>query len=226
MHHRSIRYICAIAEHVYSCRFGTLLCDNERERSVAGIYERTRSLWDYLDEHRCFAFANSAFDRVSDVFLPPLPCILRRVSLWTDYHLAFSLKACAPCLPRGLYPFVHPVGGESLFELEASTAMKECERGRTVGIERTSPTAHSDSDDADVVVVNGDSCSSSVDSKSLSLATQALPGELESLHCIIDERDAALHKALWSVGQWRKLAYDQQNEISRLKQLLDKTKTR
>lgn len=100
------RYLLAISDQIYSCRFGTLLCDNERERVAAGVYERTNSLWDYLDEHRTM-FLNQRFNRVSKLLIPPLPCILRRVSLWSDYHLRYSPRAYLACLPNELVPFVH-----------------------------------------------------------------------------------------------------------------------
>jgi myotubularin-related protein 1/2 len=46
----STRYLLLVSEHIYSCRFGTLLCDSEREREVvAGVRQRTYCMWDYLD---------------------------------------------------------------------------------------------------------------------------------------------------------------------------------
>jgi len=100
------RYLLAISDHIYSCRFGTLLCDNERERIAAGVYERTNSLWDWLDEYRN-VFLSQRFNRETKLLLPPLPCILRQVSLWTDYHLRYSPRAYLACLPNELVPFVH-----------------------------------------------------------------------------------------------------------------------
>eukprot|EP00590_Aulacoseira_subarctica_P011821 CAMPEP_0172427722 /NCGR_PEP_ID=MMETSP1064-20121228/43217_1 /TAXON_ID=202472 /ORGANISM="Aulacoseira subarctica , Strain CCAP 1002/5" /LENGTH=724 /DNA_ID=CAMNT_0013172075 /DNA_START=60 /DNA_END=2234 /DNA_ORIENTATION=+ len=100
------RYVLAISDHIYSCRFGTLLCDNERERVAAGVYERTKSLWDYLDDHRIL-FTNPRFHRVNKLLLPPLSCILRRVSLWSDYHLRYSPRAFLACVPKELVPFIH-----------------------------------------------------------------------------------------------------------------------
>jgi len=101
------RYLMAVADEIYSCRFGTFLCDNERERVAAGIYERTYSLWDHLDGHGQ-VFTNHYYSRVTQLLIPPLPCVLRQVTLWSDYHLRYSPRAYLACLPRELAPSVLP----------------------------------------------------------------------------------------------------------------------
>lgn len=87
------RYLLELSFHIYSCRFGTMLCDTERERELlAGIRLRTYSLWDYLESKpEC---RNDAFDEKSSggVLLMPLPTLLRNVQLWTERHCCFSRK--------------------------------------------------------------------------------------------------------------------------------------
>jgi hypothetical protein len=96
------RYLLLLSEHVYSCRFGTLLCDAEREREVvAGIRQRTHCLWEYLDAVP--ELVNPAFAGAGDggggVLLMPLPVLLRNVTLWTDRHCMYGAKATVPCAP-------------------------------------------------------------------------------------------------------------------------------
>lgn len=98
------RYLLLLSEHVYSCRFGTLLCDSEREREVvAGIRQRTYCMWEYLDSVP--ELVNPAFQRSATtrgVLMMPLPMLLRNVTLWTDRHSMHGAKATVPCVPPGL----------------------------------------------------------------------------------------------------------------------------
>lgn len=102
------RYLLLLSEHIYSCRFGTLLCDSEREREVvAGIRQRTYCMWDYLDSIP--ELINPLFDKTAStkagVLLMPLPMLLRNVTLWTDRLSMYGAKAVIPCVPPGLYSF-------------------------------------------------------------------------------------------------------------------------
>lgn len=99
------RYLLVLSEHVYSCRFGTLLCDSEREREVvAGTRQRTYCMWDYLDAIP--ELVNPMFDKeASDkagVLMMPLPMLLRNVTLWTDRHCMYGAKATVPNVPPSL----------------------------------------------------------------------------------------------------------------------------
>lgn len=96
------RYLLLLSEHIYSCRFGTLLCDTEREREVvASIRQRTYCLWEYLES--CPGLVNNNFCqesilKESDVLdgegclLMPLPSLLRNVTLWVDRHCMHGAK--------------------------------------------------------------------------------------------------------------------------------------
>ena len=85
------QYLLELSFHIYSCRFGTLLCDNERERELlAQIRQRTHSLWEYLESlPEC---KNASFQESSGALLMPLPMLLRNVRLWTERHCCFSRK--------------------------------------------------------------------------------------------------------------------------------------
>ena len=90
----NVRYLLVLSEHVYSCRFGTFLCDNEKERELdASVRQRTYCLWDHLDSYGNYLI-NDAYtqDSQGEMFLPPLPLLLRNVKVWGDRFLKWSPK--------------------------------------------------------------------------------------------------------------------------------------
>jgi len=99
------RYLLLLSEHIYSCRFGTLLCDSEREREVvAGIRQRTYCLWDFLDsvpELRNPSYIGTGGGGRGGVLLMPLPVLMRNIALWTDRYCMYGAKATVPCAPPG-----------------------------------------------------------------------------------------------------------------------------
>lgn len=46
----NLKLLKFLADEVYRCRFGTFLCNNEKEREEQMIRETTVSLWSYLNE--------------------------------------------------------------------------------------------------------------------------------------------------------------------------------
>jgi len=98
------RYLLLLSENIYSCRFGTLLCDSEREREVvAGIRQRTYCMWEYLDSLPDLVnpLFNKAANDDAGVLMMPLSMLLRNVTLWTDRLCMYGAKATTPCLPPG-----------------------------------------------------------------------------------------------------------------------------
>jgi myotubularin-related protein 1/2 len=84
------KYLLVLSENVYSCRFGTLLCDTERERElIAGIRQRTHSIWDYLEART--DVRNASF-KAGGILLMPLPSLLRNITLWVDRHCMYGPK--------------------------------------------------------------------------------------------------------------------------------------
>lgn len=95
------KYLLMLSEHVYSCRFGTMLCDTEREREViAGIRQRTHCLWEYLNARD--DLVNKRFTASGGVLLMPLPSLLRNVTLWADRHCMYGPKRTLRTLPSYL----------------------------------------------------------------------------------------------------------------------------
>jgi len=98
------RYLLVLSENIYSCRFGTLLCDSEREREVvAGIRQRTYCMWEYLDSIPDLVnpLFNKAANDDAGVLMMPLPMLLRNVTLWTDRLCMYGAKATTPCMSPG-----------------------------------------------------------------------------------------------------------------------------
>jgi len=99
------KYLFLLSEHVYSCRFGTLMCDTEKEReTIASIRQRTFCLWEYLNSES--SLLNPAYnsrlsktmdrdtlDEYNDALMIPLPSLLRNVVLWTERHCIHGPKA-------------------------------------------------------------------------------------------------------------------------------------
>ena len=84
------QYLLELSFNIYSNRFGTLLCDTEREREAAFLRHHTYSLWDYLDSND--KFQNKDFVESDDVLLMPLPMLLRNVQLWSERHCFYAPK--------------------------------------------------------------------------------------------------------------------------------------
>lgn len=101
------KYLLLISEHVYSCRFGTLLCDTEKEREVvASVRQRTHCLWEYLDSspelvNKNYVRPTVKVDNEEDAgtLLMPLSCLLRNVTLWSDRFCMHGAKPTARCFP-------------------------------------------------------------------------------------------------------------------------------
>ena len=99
-------YILELSHHIYSCRFGNMLCDTERERElVAGIRQRTYSVWDHLEQDpddpksdpNAKLWRNKNYDPSPEVgggiLLMPMPTLLRNVTLWQERYAQFGPKA-------------------------------------------------------------------------------------------------------------------------------------
>ncbi|KAK3939926.1 putative phosphoinositide 3-phosphatase [Diplogelasinospora grovesii] len=59
------RFLRRLLYHVYSCQYGTFLCNNERQRHEARLRERTRSVWAYFLSRRS-EFTNDQYDATID----------------------------------------------------------------------------------------------------------------------------------------------------------------
>jgi len=84
------RMLLYVAHHVYSCRFGTFLPNNERETVEGGLKGRTGSIWGHLLAHSDAFRSPSYAPGAGDVLLPHPAAILRNVVLWREWFLRYS----------------------------------------------------------------------------------------------------------------------------------------
>jgi myotubularin-related protein 1/2 len=129
------RYVLALADSIYSGRFGTFLFSTDQERDAVDAHKRTVSIWTYLRRNR-HIFMNPLYVTYdengrsgSKVLLPPLSQLMRNVRLWDDYFLRWSnvpsmLNAPVP-LSKYLYD-PHGNAQPSLTEEEAKRLKYKC----------------------------------------------------------------------------------------------------
>lgn len=148
------KYLLLLSEHIYSCRFGTLLCDTEREREVvASIRQRTYCLWEYLDS--CPDLVNKNFIHKDDFdeadvlngkgcLLMPLSCLLRNVTLWTDRHCMHSAKPSLRSIPMHHYEYDLPeerlsqplCSSKDVVDCSIKTSIEEAEKWKLIAQEK------------------------------------------------------------------------------------------
>lgn len=80
--------IC-ILDHLYSCRFGNFLFNNELEIRRENLEHSTHSLWAYLQDHSA-EFRNPHFAPDESLVLVP---DVRRLRFWADYYLRWTSLA-------------------------------------------------------------------------------------------------------------------------------------
>jgi len=99
-------FLLLVADELYSCRFGTFLCDNEHERVLQAIPQATLSLWDYVLGNRSKLTNPSYAPSPIAALLPHEAVLGRQVRLWETCYLRF---AGAPALPE--HAFCHLPSG-------------------------------------------------------------------------------------------------------------------
>ena len=77
------------SDEVYLGRFGSFLCNNERERLANQLPQRTLSIWSFVAEHRL---------RFSNIFFAPRETCLRGSACLRHLHFwrAFFLRYESP----------------------------------------------------------------------------------------------------------------------------------
>ena len=90
------RLLLLIAHHTYSCRFGTFLCNNEKERSDLSIQARCLSLWPFIEQSSDL-YRSEIFDPSSgDALLPHPATVLRNVTVWSEWFLRWAPFPSSP----------------------------------------------------------------------------------------------------------------------------------
>ena len=75
-----------VLDNLYSCRFGTFLCDSEAQRMQSGVFEKTASLWTYINSRRD-KYRNIMYSKNSDCDVLVVNGSMRFLRLWEEYYL-------------------------------------------------------------------------------------------------------------------------------------------
>ncbi|ALC38774.1 mtm [Drosophila busckii] len=90
-------FLITIVDHLYSCRFGTFLCNTEAERVAEDLKHKTISLWTHinssLDQYLNPLFPS--FTRGAEPVLRPCASV-RIVRLWKGLYCRWNPGLCAP----------------------------------------------------------------------------------------------------------------------------------
>ncbi|KAL7668385.1 hypothetical protein ACOME3_009087 [Neoechinorhynchus agilis] len=85
-------FLITILDHLYSCQFGTFICNSERERSIQRVASNTVSLWSYVLQNRTdflnpFYSPGSTHGYKQTIYLIPS---MRFIRLWKNYYCRYS----------------------------------------------------------------------------------------------------------------------------------------
>ncbi|XP_030377532.1 myotubularin-related protein 2 [Scaptodrosophila lebanonensis] len=90
-------FLITIVDHLYSCRFGTFLCNTEAERVAEDLKHRTISLWTHinssLDQYLNPLFPS--FTHGAELVLRPIASV-RAVRLWKGLYCRWNPGLCMP----------------------------------------------------------------------------------------------------------------------------------
>ena len=79
-------FLTFILDHLYSCLFGTFLCNSDKERRQSGIPNRTQSLWSFVN-YRREMFLNPSYNADNSEAVAIFPASsVRYLKLWTGYY--------------------------------------------------------------------------------------------------------------------------------------------
>jgi len=79
-----------LAHHVYTCKFGTFIFDNERSKYKANkddkFLDNTTSIWTYVNDN-CYDFLNPFYMKTKHVLEPN--CDYVALEFWKDHFLTW-----------------------------------------------------------------------------------------------------------------------------------------
>lgn len=81
-------FLITILDHLYSCLFGTFLCNCEQQRFKEDIYTKTVSLWSYINS-QLDEFSNPFFVNYENHVLYPVAS-LSHLELWVNYYVRWN----------------------------------------------------------------------------------------------------------------------------------------
>ncbi|XP_045141401.1 myotubularin-related protein 1 isoform X2 [Echinops telfairi] len=81
-------FLLTILDHLYSCLFGTFLCNCEQQRFKEDVYTKTVSLWSYINS-QLDEFSNPFFVNYEHHVLYPVAS-LSHLELWVNYYVRWN----------------------------------------------------------------------------------------------------------------------------------------
>eukprot|EP00013_Stygamoeba_regulata_P008016 CAMPEP_0177681970 /NCGR_PEP_ID=MMETSP0447-20121125/31008_1 /TAXON_ID=0 /ORGANISM="Stygamoeba regulata, Strain BSH-02190019" /LENGTH=832 /DNA_ID=CAMNT_0019191439 /DNA_START=63 /DNA_END=2561 /DNA_ORIENTATION=- len=79
------RFLVTLMDNVYSCRFGTFLCDNDQQRTQASLATSTESFWNFVLAHQDLFINSDMYMSDSPQFLNPKALALQ-LMVWKNYY--------------------------------------------------------------------------------------------------------------------------------------------
>jgi len=85
--------LCVVLDHLYSCLFGTFLCNSHKEREDMKLAQETQSLWSFVNSKQRSLFLNQMYCKPtsSEVAIFPIASI-RYMRFWKGYHCRWNPK--------------------------------------------------------------------------------------------------------------------------------------
>ncbi|XP_030637604.1 phosphatidylinositol-3,5-bisphosphate 3-phosphatase MTMR2 isoform X2 [Chanos chanos] len=81
-------FLITILDHLYSCLFGTFLCNSEQQRVKEELVKRTVSLWSFINS-QLDEFSNPFYVHYSSHVLFPVVS-MRHLDLWVAYYIRWN----------------------------------------------------------------------------------------------------------------------------------------
>jgi len=83
--------LCVVLDHLYSCLFGTFLCNSDKERKDQKVIQQTQSLWSFINSKQKSLFLNPMYCKPLDsrVALFPIASI-RYMKFWKSYYCRWN----------------------------------------------------------------------------------------------------------------------------------------
>ncbi|XP_006627902.3 myotubularin-related protein 2 [Lepisosteus oculatus] len=81
-------FLITILDHLYSCLFGTFLCNSEQQRVKEEVQKRAVSLWSYINS-QLDDFTNPLYVNYSNHVLFPVVS-MRHLELWVGYYIRWN----------------------------------------------------------------------------------------------------------------------------------------
>ncbi|KAJ6664939.1 hypothetical protein lerEdw1_005911 [Lerista edwardsae] len=81
-------FLITVLDHLYSCLFGTFLCNSEQQRVKEGLPKKTVSLWSYINS-QLEDFTNPLYASYTNHVLYPVAS-MRHLELWVGYYIRWN----------------------------------------------------------------------------------------------------------------------------------------